>query len=172
MAKRVSLREFQESLSIRLQSAKRGETTPPMLGVRSGGRHWLLELPDSGEVVPLGSLTAVPLTQPWFAGMVNIRGALHAVVDLAMFAGAPPTLRNDRTRLLLVGTRHGINSALLVESTVGLKPLSSLTPVDVKPNLPGMPWVDVAYTDEAGQEWLRIDLPGLLAESSFLDIGL
>ncbi len=171
MAKRVSLREFQESLSVRLQSAKRGETTPPMLGVRSGGRHWLLELPDSGEVVPLVSLTAVPLTQPWFAGMVNIRGALHAVVDLSMFAGAPPTPRNDRTRLLLVGTRHGINSALLVESTVGLKPLSQLKAVE-KPNLPGMPWVSAAYVDDAGQEWLHIDLPALLTESTFLDIGL
>src|SRR5262245_39798768 len=119
MAKRVSLREFQESLSVRLQSAKRGETTPPMLGIRSGGRHWLLELPDSGEVVPLVSLTTVPLTQPWFAGMVNIRGALHAVVDFAMFTGGAPTPRHDRTRLLLVGTRHGINSALLVENTIG-----------------------------------------------------
>lgn len=172
MAKRVSLREFQESLSVRLQSAKRGETTPPMLGIRCGGRNWLLELPDSGEVVPLGSLTTVPLTQPWFAGMVNIRGALHAVVDLAMFTGAPPTPRNDRTRLLLVGTRHGINSALLVESTVGLKPLSQLQPAATKPSLPGMPWVNAAYVDEAGQEWLHIDLPALLTESTFLDIGL
>lgn len=172
MAKRISLREFQESLSVRLQSAKRGETVPPMLGVRSGGRHWLLDLPDSGEVVPLASMTTVPLTQPWFAGVVNIRGALHAVADLAMFTGASSTPRTERARLLLVGTRHNINSALLVESTVGLKPLATLQPVE-NPSLPPMlRWVDAVYKDDAGTEWLRINLPALLAEPSFLDIGL
>src|SRR5262245_16548535 len=110
MAKKVSLRDFQENLSVRLQSAKRGETGPRTLGIRSGGCNWLLALPDSGEVVPLASLTTVPLTQPWFAGVVNIRGALHAVVDFAVFTGAQPTPRTDKTRLLLVGTRHNINS--------------------------------------------------------------
>ena len=100
MAKRLSLRDFQESLSARLQSAKRGETAPPMLGFRAGGRRWLLELPDSGEVVPLPTLSPVPLTQPWFAGMANIRGGLHAVVDFAQFAGAPPVPRGERSRLL------------------------------------------------------------------------
>ena len=111
MAKRLSLRDFQEDLSARLLSAKRGETTPPMLGFRAGARRWLLELPDSGEVVPLPTLSPVPLTQPWFAGMANIRGGLHAVVDFAQFAGAAPTPRSDRSRLLLIGARHGINSA-------------------------------------------------------------
>jgi twitching motility protein PilI len=172
MAKKVSLRDFQESLSVRLQSAKRGETTPPMLGIRSGGCNWLLELPDSGEVVPLASLTTVPLTQPWFAGVVNIRGALHAVVDFAVFTGAAPTPRTDKTRLLLVGTRHSINSALLVENTVGLKPVSTLKAAEAKPSPPGMSWIDAAYTDESGQEWLHINLAALLSESVFLDVGL
>ncbi len=81
MAKRLSLRDFQEDLSARLLSAKRGETTPPMLGFRAGARRWLLELPDSGEVVPLPTLSPVPLTQHWFAGMAKIQGGLHAVVD-------------------------------------------------------------------------------------------
>src|SRR5690606_38252485 len=116
MAKRLSLRDFQESLSARLQSARRGETAPPMLGFRAGARRWLLESPDSGEAVPVPTLSPVPLTQPWFAGMANIRGGLHAVVDFAQFAGAAPVPRGERSRLLLVGARHGINSALLVEA--------------------------------------------------------
>ena len=123
MAKRLSLRDFQESLSARLQSARRGETAPPMLGFRSGARRWLLELPDSGEVVPVPALSPVPLTQPWFAGMANIRGGLHAVVDFAQFAGAAPAPRGERSRLLLVGARHGINSALLVATLMATRKL-------------------------------------------------
>jgi twitching motility protein PilI len=172
MAKRLSLRDFQENLSARLLSAKRGETTPPMLGLLAGGRHWLLELPDSGEVVPLPPLSNVPMTQPWFAGMANIRGGLHAVVDFAQFVGAATTPRNERSRLLLVGARHGINSALLVESTLGLKPLNSLQAIDIPADVPGASWINAAYSDAQGVTWLHIALAELLVDPIFLDIGL
>lgn len=172
MAKRLSLRDFQENLSARLLSAKRGETTPPMLGFRSGGRRWLLELPDSGEVVPLPPLSQVPLTQPWFVGMANIRGGLHAVVDFAQFVGAPPTPRTERSRLLLVGARHGINSALLVEGIEGLRPLSALQPMEMEAGMPTAPWVQSAYRDDQNNTWLHIALVNLLQDSAFLDIAL
>lgn len=172
MAKRLSLRDFQESLSARLQSAKRGETAPPMLGFRAGGRRWLLELPDSGEVVPLPTLSPVPLTQPWFAGMANIRGGLHAVVDFAQFSGAAPAARGERSRLLLIGARHGINSALLVESIEGLRPLNALQATELPPGTPAATWIDAAYRDEQGNDWLHIALADLLQDPAFLDIAL
>lgn len=172
MAKRISLRDFQESLSARLQSAKRGETAVPLLGVYSGGRHWLLELPDSGEVIPLPSLTTVPLTQPWFAGMANIRGGLHAVIDWASFIGGIPTPRNERSRLLLVGARYNINSGLLVERILGLRPVSTLKPTALPDDCPGVEWVSAAFVDDTGQEWLQLSLGKLLADPVFLDIGL
>jgi twitching motility protein PilI len=172
MAKRLSLRDFQEDLSARLLSAKRGETAPPMLGFRAGGRRWLLELPDSGEVVPLPVLSPVPLTQPWFAGMANIRGGLHAVADFAQFSGAAPTPRTERSRLLLIGARHGINSALLVESIEGLRPLSALHMIDRPADTPEADWIDAVYQDEQGSHWLHIALTHLLQDSAFLDIAL
>lgn len=172
MAKRLSLRDFQENLSARLLSAKRGETTPPMLGFRSGGRRWLLELPDSGEVVPLPQLSHVPLTQPWFVGMANIRGGLHAVVDFAQFVGAAATPRAERSRLLLVGARHGINSALLVESIEGLRPLSALQPIEPDDSLPAAAWINATYKDEQGNTWLHVALTTLLQDPAFLDIAL
>jgi twitching motility protein PilI len=172
MAKRLSLRDFQEDLSARLLSAKRGETSPPMLGFRAGARRWLLELPDSGEVVPLPTLSQVPLTQPWFAGMANIRGGLHAVVDFAQFAGAAPTPRTERSRLLLIGARHGINSSLLVESIEGLRPLSALRAIDRPVGTPETAWIDAAYQDEQGNNWLHVSLINLLQDPAFLDIAL
>lgn len=170
MAKRISLREFQESLVQRLTSARRGETARALLGVQSGNEHWLLELSDSGEVVPLPALTTVPLTRPWFAGIANVRGTLYSVVDFSAFRGGEPTRRNANARLLLVGSRHGINSALLVDRTLGLK---SLEEIEVAPTAePGPAWVGEKRTDAQGRPWIRLNIEALLEDPAFLDIGL
>ena len=67
MAKRGSLSEFQAHLANRLAGASE-QSAAGLLGVLAGSDHWLLTLPDSGEVVPLPPLTKVPLTHPWFVG--------------------------------------------------------------------------------------------------------
>ena len=45
--KKISLREFQESLVQRLTSARAGQTSRALLGVQAGRDHWLLDLSDS-----------------------------------------------------------------------------------------------------------------------------
>ncbi len=169
MAKRISLREFQESLVERLNSAQRGATRRALLGVASGEDLWLLDLTDSGEVVPLPALTAVPLTKPWFAGIANIRGSLYSVVDFSAFRGGEPTRRNANARLLLVGARHGINSALLVDRTLGLKSLDDLEPLDSPADGPA--WAGAVSQDVQGRRWTLLKLRELFADSSFLEVG-
>lgn len=169
MAKRISLREFQQSLAERLASAQRGESRRALLGVASGNDLWLLDLADSGEVVPLPALTTVPLTKPWFAGIANIRGTLHGVVDFSAFRGGEPTRRNANARLLLVGARHGINSALLVDRTLGLKGVEDLEPAAANDGAP--PWARETWQDATGRTWTRLDLRALFSDPSFLDVG-
>jgi twitching motility protein PilI len=169
MAKRISLREFQESLVERLNSAQRGATRRALLGVASGDDLWLLDLSDSGEVVPLPELTTVPLTKPWFAGIANIRGSLYSVVDFSAFRGGEPTRRNANARLLLVGARHGINSALLVDRTLGLKSLDDLEPLDAAADGPS--WAGTIRQDVQGRKWTLLKLRELFADSRFLEVG-
>ena len=170
MAKRISLREFQENLAAKLASARRGETTRALLGVESGQVRWLMDLADSGEVVPLAPLAPVPLTRPWFAGLANVRGALYSVVDFAAFRGLGPTPQNADARLLLIGARHGSNSALLVERTLGLKNLDAM---NAAPDAAAAPdWVGAAYRDADGQVWMRLRITALLADPAFLEVGL
>jgi twitching motility protein PilI len=57
------------------------------LGVEIGGERYLLDLLEAGEIVPVPALTSVPLTQPWYLGLANIRGSLVGVIDLARFFG-------------------------------------------------------------------------------------
>jgi twitching motility protein PilI len=171
MAKRISLREFQENLTQRLASASRSGVGHALLGIASGGNHWLLDLSDSGEVVPFSELTPVPLTKPWFAGIVNIRGTLYSVVDFAAFCGREPTRRNANARLLLVGARYGSNSALLVDRTLGLRNMDVLEIVHTDEENK-IPWVSNTYQDAQGRHWTRLDLQELLADPAFLDVGL
>lgn len=178
MAKRISLREFQEGLVRRLTSAARGESSYALLGIQAGREHWLLSLADAGEIVPLPPLTTVPLTRPWFVGIANIRGMLYSVVDFSAFQGGEPTPLNSAARLLLIGARHGVNSALLVSRTLGLKNPETL---ELDPSAssstgdPGQPWIGELYREKQGNtqvSWRMLRTKPLLVHPDFLDIGL
>jgi twitching motility protein PilI len=168
--KKLSLREFQESLVQRLTSARAGQTSRALLGVQAGRDYWLLDLADSGEIVPLPPLTGVPLTKRWFCGMANIRGTLYSVVDFSAFQGGEITPQNADSRLLIVGGRFGINSALLVNRTLGLRNIELMGPHAAEPD--PRPWVGEQYADSQGNVWKRLNLKNLLGQPDFLEIGL
>lgn len=181
MARRISLREFQQSLSERLISARKGEGGASLLGIESGsdelpgGSRWLVDLTDSGEVVPFATLTPAPLTKPWFAGVANIRGALYSVVDFAAWRGGAPTPRNAEARLLLIGARHGINSALLVRRALGLRPQEGLRAEASKVaagETASPDWMGGVFADAQGAAWTQLRIPALLSTPEFLDIAL
>ncbi|MGZ5780707.1 MAG: chemotaxis protein CheW, partial [Burkholderiaceae bacterium] len=74
-ARRTRLREFQANLVERMQAARSGaDTRASQLGVMIGQTRWLLNLQEAGEIVSVGTITKVPLTQDWFLGLTNVRG--------------------------------------------------------------------------------------------------
>lgn len=169
MAKKISLRQFQEHLAARLSSAARGQASRALLGVQAGSDYWLLDLCDSGEIVPLSPLTPVPLTKPWFAGIANVRGNLYAVADFSSLRGGEPAPPTAASRLLLVGARHGSNAALLVTRMLGLKNPELLTPVAGEGGL--QPWEAGRLIDAEGREWKKLDVRALLADPAFMAVG-
>lgn len=169
MAKKISLNEFQSYLAARLAGTS-NQTSAGLLGIQAGADYWLLDLADSGEIIPLTSLTRVPLTKPWFAGIANIRGNLYSVVDLSAFLGKEVTPQNSSSRLLLIGTRHGINAALLVTRMIGLRNVEALHPVAVDPEAPT--WAREAFADNEGRRWSKLTVRELLADEAFMDIGV
>jgi twitching motility protein PilI len=169
MARKSSLREFQAHLANRLAGIG-DQRAAGLLGFLSGGDHWLVGLPDSGEIVPLPPLTGVPLTKPWFAGIANIRGNLHAVTDFSAFRHKEATPRNAGSRLLLIGTRHDNNAALLVTRILGLRNIDDLTELDDGPEAP--PWASGAYADREGRRWWMLDVTRLFSDEAFMDIGV
>jgi twitching motility protein PilI len=94
MSKRVSLKQFQQDLSDRLQIATSQSSANSRLAVRIAEQNWLVDLSHISEVITPSAIALVPLTQPWFLGVTNIRGKLFSVVDLANFKGANATTRS------------------------------------------------------------------------------
>lgn len=178
MAKRTSLREFQEHLAERLAGAAEGSGLPAWLGVSAGGQRWLLDLSEAGEIIPLPQIFPVPLTKTSYAGLANIRGNLVSVTDFAGFyaqvAGreGEAVSRGSDARLLLIGAKHGSNAALLVGRMLGLRGRDSFKPVDSAGDLPVRPWIGEVLQDGEGQRWLRLNVRPLLEDPDFMRVGI
>ena len=114
-------------------------------------------------------MTPVPLTKPWFAGIANIRGNLYSVADFSALRGGDPTPLNAASRLLLIGTRHGSNAALLVNRMLGLKNPDMFSPVPESTDV--HPWESGRLVDNDGREWKRLNVRALLADPDYMEIG-
>jgi len=166
MARKVSLRDFQQALVQRLNEAHASEAVSARLGVQVGDELWLIRLDEAGEVVPPPTIAAVPLTRNWFRGLTNIRGNLYTVVDLAAFHGGEPTPQTADTRLLLVSERYGMNSALLVHRMLGIRHIQQFQMQ--QPSSDRRPWEAARYLDEEGKVWRELEMSALVYHNDFL----
>ncbi|MCS0611795.1 chemotaxis protein CheW [Massilia kyonggiensis] len=158
-ARRARLRQYQEQLLERMQAARTSSgARAHQLGVEIGGVRYLLDLVEAGEIVPLPPLAAVPLTQPWYLGLANVRGSLLGVVDLARYLD-PQAQPTPGTRLVTFAPGLGFPCALLVAKVVGLRHAADMTPLDAR------------LRDADGQEWTPLSLAALAREDRFLHVA-
>jgi twitching motility protein PilI len=168
MAAKLSLRDYQQQLSARLQRAETDGRVASKLGLEAGGAAWLVDLTEAGEMIPVSPISAVPLARPWFRGVANIRGNLYSVVDFAAFLGGEATAVTDQARLLLISDRFRAGCALLVGRSLGLRNSSELEP---RPRGAGPKWTRAEYTDAEGRHWRELNVPALVRDPEFLDVS-
>ncbi len=170
MSNRVGLREFQQNLSRRLAGAAAQDNLRSRLAFEAGNRLWLLNLPDAGEVMPVPWLCRVPLTRRWYCGLVNVRGALYGMVDLADFCGYGSTARTSENAFLMCGRRHGVNVGLLAQKVVGLRNAQEFSAVEGA--VPDKPWISSIVQDHDSRQYQEIHVAALLRDAAFMDIGI
>lgn len=169
MARRTGLREFQLSVAERLRTATTRAALASRLGFQVGGDNWFVALHQVSEVVPVPATVTVPLTQPWFRGVANVRGNLYSLVDFAAFQGGEPIPPGMERRVILVSDRLVGGAGLLVSRMLGLRNPEQFNTLP-RPN--GAPaWLAAAYSDAGGTRWLELDLPALVKEQRFLEVG-
>ncbi len=171
-ARRTRLREFQSRLLDRMQAARSGaDTGLSQLGVLIGQSRWLLDLQQAGEIVAVGTITKVPLTQDWYLGLSNIRGNLTSVIDLARFQGYDPSVIDKDSRIVAFGSALSFNSALLVSRVMGLRNLNEMQlQTDSAPD--AAPWSARRYIDRETQVWAQLDLSLIVQDPRFLHVGI
>lgn len=169
MARRTGLREYQLSVAERLRTASTRTTLLSKLGFHAAGRNWFVALHQVSEVIPVPAIEAVPLTQPWFRGIANVRGSLYGIVDFAAFQGGEPTGAGMERRVILVSDKLVVGSGLLVSRMLGLRNSEQFIPA-ARP-AEAAPWIGGLYTDAGGAPWLELDLPALAKEQRFLEVG-
>jgi purine-binding chemotaxis protein CheW len=72
------------------------------------------------EIIEYGQVTEVPMTPPFIRGVINLRGAVVPVVDLAVRFGRPPREVSRRTCIVIVevDTPNGIQDMGVVVDAV------------------------------------------------------
>ena len=175
MANKEALRDLQSRLAERLQLARSEEASAAWLAVRVGSGNYLLPLAQSGEIFPLVPMVSVPYARPWMLGVVNLRGGLCGVVDLAVFmggalAGARTEQSWSQARLVTLNADLEVNCALVVDALIGLRRQDAFVGLAQAPE--GSPdFFGQRLVDAQGVSWQELNLQTLARNSEFLNIG-
>ena len=171
---RTRLSEFQTQLIERMRLA-RCEVAPAVrqLGVMTGPARWLLNLQQASEITSPGLLVSVPMTQDWFLGLMNMRGRLISVIDLARFQGMPSTPIDKNSRIITLAPGLAAHSGVLVSRVLGLR---SCTGMQVDGGDEGgvdgaAAWRGKSYLDSESQRWTELDLALVTQDPRFMNVG-
>lgn len=170
MARKISLREFQQGVAERLRDAASRKTVLSRLGFQVGDENWLVNLADVSEVIPVPSLVAVPMTLPWYRGVTNIRGKLYSIADFAAYQGHSPIGPGTERRVVLIAEKLIEGSGFVVSRMLGLHNPAQFTP-EVPEASAARPWIAGSYRDASGARWYELDLLGLTRDTRFLEVG-
>ncbi len=141
-----------------------------VLGVTIGEGRYLVPMEEVGEVIAIPKLAQVPLTQPWFAGLANVRGNLYGITDLSIYLGNKPVPYNVKSRILLVSTNDKIQGGFIVNNMLGIRSLSEFVAV-VPPKKELMRGIIACYEDTEGRVWRKLSLLELARDEKFMQVA-
>ena len=78
------------------------EPPPSMLRMAVGGQDLAVAIDDVREILEVGRLTALPRTPDFVRGVMNLRGAVVPVIDLAARVGQPAITIGRRSCVVVV----------------------------------------------------------------------
>jgi purine-binding chemotaxis protein CheW len=81
------------------------------------------------EIIEYGQLTAVPMTPPFIRGVINLRGAVVPVIDLAVRFGRSARDTSKRTCIVIIETEAGV-MGIVVDA---VSEVLEIPPGDIEP---------------------------------------
>jgi len=168
-----------------LQPAESPRGAAKWLGFQSTRAHYLLLLAHAGEVLQAADVTKVPFTQPWFRGVVSVRGGLLGVVDVDGFLAVHATDSPDPAAPTGDTMHHVFAPGPLVTLSPALQPPCALA-MGTLVGLRGThdfdahepdgdlnnPLVSCVYEDRSHTRWIEIHLPALIASARMRPVAM
>ena len=71
-----------------------------------GGEMFAVGILNVKEIIEYGHLTPIPMMPPFIRGVINLRGSVVPVIDLAARFGGRPTEVGKRTCIVIVEVQH------------------------------------------------------------------
>ncbi|HWQ08781.1 MAG TPA: chemotaxis protein CheW [Holophaga sp.] len=90
-----------------LSAAPRAEQRDKYLTFSLGRETFAMDIRFIKEIIQHSALTEVPLMPPFIRGVINLRGAVVPVVDLAVRFDRPPTEVGKKTCVVILEVQHG-----------------------------------------------------------------
>lgn len=100
---------------------------------KSGNEYFGLEIQYVNEIIQLQAITAIPETEDYIKGLINLRGKVIPVVDVRLRFKQEPFEYNDRTCIIVINIKS-MMVGLIVEKiaeVVEIKEDSILPPPSV-----------------------------------------
>ncbi|HSI48350.1 MAG TPA: chemotaxis protein CheW [Ideonella sp.] len=174
MSNKEALRELQLRLASRLQAAREQPREAGWLAVECGSAGLLLPLGQAGEIQSASVVTPVPHAVPWLAGVANVRGQLHAVLDLAVFLGLrepqPGAAPRTGGQLVVLNQSMRVNCALLIDRLAGLRDSEQLQRLP-EGDTPRPAFAPRQWRGAQDRVWDELDLSALVHDPLFLDVA-
>jgi len=143
--------------------APAGEAGPALrYGFRIGQRALLTQPGVSGEVVVSPTIYRVPLAPPWLVGVVNQRGNIVPVFELATWLGQREPERDGAPIVLVLGKGEAAAGLCVDGLPKAIVPGESSVPASTLEALPeaAAGFLRPAFRQE-GTDWLELDHIGL-----------
>jgi len=125
-------------------------------------QEYAADIDDIKETMALRPITRVFLTPAWMLGIINLRGDVVAVIDLAQLLGLPATVPTDDSRIIIA--RHeGKNVGVIVDQVAELRTMDIdglQTPPATLSDEGAALLAGIATVDD-GAPLRVLDLPGL-----------
>jgi len=103
------------------------------LGFFLAGDEYAIGILRVREIIEYETVTRVPATPPWVRGVMNLRGSVVPVIDLAVKFGFPPAPVTRRTCIVVVETDLEGERAVMGVVADSVSQVLDLAPGDVEP---------------------------------------
>jgi len=110
-----------------------GATGLPYLAFRLAGEVYAIDILRIREIIEYTTPTTVPMMPPSLRGVINLRGAVVPVIDLAVRFGREATRVGKRTCFVIVEVEHEGSTHVLGLMVDGVNAVMEICAADVEP---------------------------------------